>query len=263
MARRNHGFTLLELIAVLAVIAILSSVMAPGIVRAVDDAYSRAEDENLETLASGLRDYILRTRSIPSTTGSVWSAALATNTDYSAQQILVNRRNQQRVLVADPRFFTSTDSSFSGYSQSTGLTSAPVSPRMMLISSLQGAVPSIANNSGTFDAVWNGDPSAAVVASDRIKIERINLSNVFRRVLLTNANSSQSAYALDANIAMPIPAATGSVNGMLSTYVIDGTQVSLFAAPYPSGALNTAALVRRDVSQAYQTDGGSWFWSAP
>lgn len=261
--RRHQGFTLLEMIGVIAVMAILSSVLAPGLVRVVDDAYAHAEEQNLATLADALRDYVLRTRSIPSTNPTVWTSALGRHTDFAAQQILVNRRQHRRVLVADPRFFTTSDSGFSGYTQTIGLTSAPVSPRMMLISNLKGRVPAIPNNSATFNAVWNADPGAVVVASDSIKIERINLASVFRRVLLTNNSNSRSAYALDANAPSPVPAAVGSVDGMLAVHVIEGTQVSLFAAPYPAGALSTASVVRRDLSRAYQTNGSNWYWSAP
>ncbi|MFK8014042.1 MAG: type II secretion system protein [Gammaproteobacteria bacterium] len=262
--RKHGGFSLLELIGVMAVMAILSSVLAPSIVSTVDDAYARAEQDNLAMLANGLREHIVRTRSIPSTNSAVWSTALASDTDFAASQVLSNRRNRQRVLVADPRFFTSSDSAFGGYTQTTGLGVAPVSPRLLLISNLKGNVPSMSNTAATFNAVWNGDAGAVVVAGDNLKIERINLTNVFRHVLLTNSSPSQSAYALDTNTIMPVPAAVASTDGVTSVYVIDGTQMSLYAATYPAGALTNTVLVQRDFNHAYQTDNGSdWYWSAP
>lgn len=260
---RARGFTLLELIGVVAVIAILASVLAPSIVQGVEDAYATAEGQNLQILGNNLRSYVVSTRSIPATGAATWSAALATGSDYTAQQIRFNRKNQQRVLLADPRFFTTVDSSFGGFTQSVGLGAAPVSPRMMLISNLKGAVPAIANNSATFNAIWNEDPGAAVVASKYLKIERINLTDVFHRVLLTNANNAQGAYSFDAAVAQPVPAAVGSIEGAVSLWVIDGTQLSLYAAPFPTGALNTTSLVHRDVNRRYQTDGSAWYWSNP
>ncbi|MFK7888960.1 MAG: type II secretion system protein [Gammaproteobacteria bacterium] len=260
---RERGFTLLELIGVVAVIAILASILAPSVVQGVEDAYATAEGQNLQILANDLREYVTSTRRIPGTGAATWSAALAANSDYTAQQIQFNRKNQQRVLIADPRFFTSVDSTFGGFTQNAGLGAAPVSPRMMLISNLKGSVPAIANNSATFNAIWNDDAGAAVVAGKYLKVERINLGSVFHRVLLTNADSAQGAYRLDNGAAQPVPATVGGIEGTLSMWVIDGTELSLFASPFPTGPLTTSSLVHRDLNRRYQTDGGSWYWSNP
>lgn len=263
MRNRRQGFTLIELIGVLAAMAILASIMAPGIVQTLNRAYATAEESNLETLADQLRLHVERTRSIPSTNVNVWTTALAANSEFSAAQIRTNRRNQTRVLVADPGFFTGVDSAFGGYTQSTGLGLRPVSPRMMLISNLAAPVPALAANSAAFDAVWNQTAGAAVVEGPDLKIERLHFGNMFHEVLLTNANSASAGVAFDGNAATAVPAAVGSINGSLSRFVIEGTRVQLFAATFPVGGLQNTYIARRDASREYVTDDGSvWFWSA-
>ncbi len=262
MAHRMRGFTLLEIIGVVAIVAILSAVLAPSVVSSINRAYATAEDANLQQLANALRDTVRRTRSIPSTAIGNWTTALAAQTEYTAAQLRFNRRNRQRVLLADPRFFTPVETPFNGYAQTGGLANPPNSPRLMLVSNMTGNVPAVPNTAAAFDAIWNQAAGAALIESPDLKIERIFLGDLFHTVLLTNSNTSASAVALDGNAALAIPAGVMGADGSLQTVVIDGTQVRLFGPPFPGGALLTSFTATRDVSRAFTTDGSSWFWDA-
>ncbi|MEM9056447.1 MAG: type II secretion system protein [Pseudomonadota bacterium] len=259
---RQQGFTLLEIIGVVAVIAILASVLAPSVVDTINRSYATAEESNLETVADILRQYVRQTRIVPSTAVANWTAALATQSEFTAAQLRFNRRNQQRVLLADPRFFTPAEAPFGGYAQTSGLAARPNSPRLMLLSNMAGAVPAVPNTGAAFDAVWNQTAGAAAVEGPNLKIERIHLGDLFHQMLLTNSDSASVAYTLDANGPFAIPPASGSVDGQVLRFVLEGTQVQYFNG-FPAGAAETASIVQRDVSRGYITDGSNWFWSNP
>src|SRR6266550_2516453 len=70
-----HAYTLIEMIAVMAVIAILAAVMAPTIIRRVDRAAWTKETAELNAIADAFTQSILRTKTIPSET--TWAAAVA------------------------------------------------------------------------------------------------------------------------------------------------------------------------------------------
>lgn len=259
---RERGFTLMELIGVMAVLAILSAAMAPSIFAAVDDAYSAAEDSNLQALADDLENYLLTRRSLPRASRPEWSAALATVSDRPVSAVLSNRRNFQRTLYYDPRFFSTSDVSFPGFVQTTGLAAAPVSPRLMLISNTRANAPQPAMNSATFNAIWNQDPGAAVVESSDVKIVRLNLGRHFQRVLMTNSAPALTGYSLDGGVSAAIAANNGTTDGVLERYVITGTTLRLFSDPYPSGTLATAILVGTPIGLRYLSNGAAWFWES-
>ncbi len=261
--RREEGFTLLELIGVMAVLAILSAALAPAIFDGIDDAYAAAENANLSRLSDDLDTYIRRTGSIPSRTAATFAAALATVSSTPALNIQTNRRRFNRLFYFDPQFFGSPDSNFNGYVQTTGLTVAPASPRLMIISDLKRNVPNQPAVSATFNAIWNQSAGAALVESDSLKIARINLAPMFHRVFLSNASPAQAAYQLGAATAAPVTASSGAADGIISRFVLDGTQLNLYSQPFPSGGFETATLVTNDVAFQYATNGTSWFWEQP
>ena len=192
----QRGFTLLELIGVMAVIAVLAGALAPSVFQAIDDAYATAETSNLERIGDDLVRYIQTNGAIPSRNIDNWTAALATVSDLPIERIRNNRRGYRRLLYFDPRFIGAPDSNFGGYTQNGGLNAAPLSPRVMLISDMQRNVRNQAANSATFDAIWNQSAGATIVESATIKIVRLNLASLFQRVMLVNANVSQAGYQL-------------------------------------------------------------------
>ncbi|MEM1263548.1 MAG: prepilin-type N-terminal cleavage/methylation domain-containing protein [Pseudomonadota bacterium] len=261
--RNNTGFTLLELIGVMAVLAILSAALAPAVFQAIDDAYAAAEDSNLERIGDDLIRYIRTTGVVPTRQTATMSTVLAAQSSLPEQKIATNERGFQRLFYFDPLFLSTPDSVWSGYAQTTGLGAAPLSPRLMIISDLGGNVATQPATSAAFNAIWNQSAGAAIVETDRVKIHRLNLSHLFHRILLTNENTSQAGYRLNLAAAQPVAAASGATDGVVSRYVIDGTEVTLFADPYPSGALATSRLVTANQSYLYTTNGTAWFWVTP
>ena len=239
--------------------AILAAALAPNFFKVINDAYAAAESENLQQLAEDLEHYIITNKAIPSGSAANWSAALASISEYPTEEIRSNQRGHQRAIVFDPRFFTSSDSSFSGYTQTNGSSIGPNSARVMIISDMTANVPSLASTTAVFDAIWDQDAGASVVESTDVKIHRLNLHNLFERVILTNPNGTQTAYSLESSSQNPVPAASGSSDGIAEFWVIEGTELRLYESPYPVGSLTTVSLVDATYSYHFEDEnaGGS------
>lgn len=258
--RRQKGFTLMELIGVMAVLAILSAAMAPSVFELIDDAYAKQEQANLNALAEDLTTLLRTEQVLPSSNRAAWSSALAAISDLPVAKVLSNPRGHRRTLYFDPQFFTSSDSNFSGYSQTDGLSTQPPSPRAMFISDLNRNAPQPAMTSAVFNDIWDQAPGALVVESNDVKIARLNMSGEFHRVVLVNAATSQTGFSLENGTRSAIAANNGTTDGIVTRYVISGSQLELYGTPYPTGSLTTASVVSRAEGFRYVTNGTLWFW---
>ena len=195
MKEYKQGFTLIEMIGVLAVMAILASVIAPKVIRQIQRARQDAEDEVLSRLAGSFEDYVLENRIIPpsgSGTGA-WSTGIATQADLAPIDIYQNDMGCTRRYWFDP----STDlngldsaeynqntvaiASLSGYTIGS-TASPPVNPRAMIISDVTPGCSSNINtptSAADFASTWN-QSSPALSEGETIKIQRINLAQILR-----------------------------------------------------------------------------------
>ncbi|MEL7022139.1 MAG: prepilin-type N-terminal cleavage/methylation domain-containing protein [Pseudomonadota bacterium] len=260
--RVQSGFTLMELIGVMAILAILSAVMAPSIVSSINDAYGTAEAANLQRITDDLERYVRRNGRIPSATVSDWTNAVATLSSLPTADLALNRRGFARRLYFDPNFFTA-GGGFSGYQQTDGLTAAPLSPRVMLISDLTGNVGFPGNNATTFDDIWNQTPGTALVESDRLFIQRLHLGGLFKEVLVTNTSANQAAISFNTAAAVAVPAAGVSLDGVLSRFVIEDTRLLVYADPYPTGDLRSVFKITDDLGLRYVDQGSGFIWIQP
>jgi len=246
--KQQTAFTLLELIAVMAIIGILAGALAPSVFDAINRTHAETEEANLEALADSLKHYALEQKQIPNASTSNWVNAISTVSHFSLNDIEYNAKNFRRRLVFDPQFLTSPDNSFNGFTQDQGLTAAPISPRAMLISDLNANVASVTNDSTIFND---------------LKIQRINFADLFYRVILTNQHSNQAHYQLESGTDTAVPAASGGSDGSVTLYLLKTTRLSLYSDPYPSGNLQQAHIIHSDWSGRYQTDGSNWSWQKP
>ncbi|MCP5145787.1 MAG: type II secretion system protein [Gammaproteobacteria bacterium] len=258
-----RGFTLIELIGVMAIVAIMASVIAPRMFDDLKRARRDKETTSLANLGSLLRDYILDTKHIPAPSVSSWTTALASVANLPTSRIEFNDRGFRRGYYVDPRFFTTSDTNFSGYTQQGGLVNPPVSARIMLVSVMTGNAPAAPNNSATFDAIWNQTSAATLIEGPDIKIERVNMQTSFHRVILTNGLGSQVSYQLENGSSYAVPAASGGMDGMATRYVLARTRVNLFDQPFPGGQLARVLIADSDKAYAYRDDGAGWTWATP
>lgn len=252
----------MELIGVLAVMAILAGMMAPSVFSGINEAYATAERGNLETLADDLERYISSSLSIPSRQPANWSSAIASMSGYREAQILDNARGYQRGIYFDPQFMTTAQVAFNGYTQTSGLSAQPNSPRLMIISDFGGNVPTLPADAAEFNAIWNQSSSARYLESDEVMIQRVHLGRYFHRIVLTNTNSNQPGYALENQAEAAIPSASGAISGVAERYLLEGTRLQLNADPFPVGTLLNTVLVTQAVGYSYIDNGTNWMWVA-
>ncbi len=259
-APHPRGFTLLELIGVLAVMAILAGALAPNLITLLDEGYETAERDSLRTIADSLERSIRSTKTIPSALASEWSTSIAQFSSFSATRVLENDKGCARRLYIDPRFLTTTDQAFGSFAQDQGLGTPPVSPRMMLVSRLDGTLSTALSTHAQFEAVWEQTSAAALVESKKLLIQRIHLAPLFHRVILSNSNSQLVSYQLENQSEAAIAAANSVSDGTRTFYALTDTRLTLRAAPYPGGAVLLQRIIDSDTSLRYQFNGTNWVW---
>ena len=257
----QRGFSLIELIGVLAIMSILASIILPNMLRRMDIANADAEASNLVSLASDLEQYITTQFTIPST--NTWASAIASVSALPINEVSNNKYGFKRGFYVDPKFFTATDIVFTDYQQTTGLLTPPVTPRIIIVSSLKGDALPAPTSSAAFDAIWNQTSAANVLESDSLKIHRIYLGHLFHPVLLLNSSTRIPSYQLNAQPIKPLPVASNGINGQLTIYVINRTQLTLHQDPYPTGTVQYTLFIQDQDSFLYGTDGVTWFWGRP
>ena len=231
----QQGFNLIEMIGVLAVMAILALALAPVVIRQLDQAASDKEASQLKAFADAFRQGVLLTRSIPNTNG--WYSLIATTLGLQTNQVLFNDRHVARVFLIDPNLQIGTTGGKLPYAQtnsgsqvigSDGVTTiAPVNPRLIILSSLSKALPSIASTTAAFSNIWSAAEGTIPTGwswtgkGEDLKIQRLHLGDLFLNLIINNADPSHDAiYSVD-DAGGTVPA-----NYVFSTYLLDGTQLS-------------------------------------
>ena len=238
-----RGFTLIELIGVLAIITVLSAIIAPNALRSIERAAVRAEKESVEMIGEQLKLYVADQGSIPNS--SNWTTQLALYSEMSPAALSTNKRQRPRVMIFDPA-------------------SGP-SERALILSSMREGldVPTSANinNATRFDQIWqtadgsippasswNGWNAWNAVAggADYLIVGRVNLLPVYLGELQT--------FVITLNNVSGAGGGTGSIASYSISYS-DGTSQS--ATPVSIGSSVILPPLRsRDVVHLYDTPGG-------
>jgi type II secretory pathway pseudopilin PulG len=258
--RRAQGFSLLELIGVLGVIAIMATLLIPPIIQQMKLAAAEQESMALQRMAQGFKDHVLRNKQIPDETD--WAQVIATELGLHAEDVRSNKY-AARVYLIDPALRIGAVNGTLPYTQAnSGSVVEPASSswRLMIVSSLDAGRPiPVASGVGeatSFNNIWNA-PDGAVPAEwpgtwlnhgDDLKIQRINLATLFKRVILSNYDSPSSGnFAMDGNTPGSIPAEG------VNAFFIEGTVVSLLDS---NQVVESRQLLRWPVTFVYER--GSW-----
>ncbi len=222
---QRRAFTLIEMIGVLAVIAILAAILIPTVMRQVDTLTSARERNSLASAGDALERSILRNRRIPSATD--WASTVSTELGVNPANVATNAQRRPRLFLIDPAFRIGDASSGLPYLQSSrafGSAIPPTSPRLILLSSIGAALPT-AIVSGTasaslFNGVWDWDDAGSALPTgpdwtgwggrvEDLKVHRVNLSPLFVRLVLSSyalvAANAWGRYSIDGGVTNNVP----------------------------------------------------------
>jgi len=203
----SQGFTLVELIGVLAILAILASFFTPSVINQLRSARRDAEDQQLVNIAQGIELYLRQTRSFPANLPAL-------SPDYvpvSSGQLNNNANGFLRYYFVQPNI--------SGYTNVAGLDPAALADsRYLLITDLtQNTNPSIITDAD-FETWWNTDETG----TPDLKIHRGHVGHLFH-LLSLSADGAGGSYDIDGT-------ATDSGGGTLALhtrYHVTGTSIQL------------------------------------
>ncbi|MCP5516446.1 MAG: type II secretion system protein [Verrucomicrobiales bacterium] len=259
----RRGFTLVEIIAVLALIAILSVVVAPVLIRVFDRLAREAEEKRMAGLIEGLRTHVLRNRNVPFTNN--FAAALAQEMGLDADNVSTNARGLRRVYLVDPAITNTIPIPFT--QNWVGVTNnLPALLGVMLISSISRDLPTnvvsgFAPSSAAFsnawytvdDALpagwnWEGDPEDLVM-------ERMNLRDLFVEVTLnydtwTISFTNRGRFTIDNSTTNRLP----GFSTVFTTHYLASTMLGLHSHTGISDTLQVSEILRDPAAYVYEID---------
>lgn len=246
-----RAFTLLEMVAVLAIIGILAAALAPGILRHIQQAAITKERTDLTAFADALTSVAPQQRTLPGPANLASFIGNAAN--KGAGTVSITPRGYARVFLTDPALRLAGAGLL--YTQTTNGTSEPVSARVMILASLSGDLPlsSGTPSAAVFEEIWQTPegqkPSSWTTyrgAGEDLLIQRIHLRPLFYRLVLVNNDTNNTArFSIDGGSPRAIPASGVG----WEAYYFEGTVIGLHRA---DGSLQVRELLSRDVSYVFE-----------
>jgi type II secretory pathway pseudopilin PulG len=237
------GFTLIEMIGVLAIAAILVAIMTPVVVKRIHNAQIKQEAENLPVIAQAYTQYLLRERSTNPMTGTIptnWANVAANELGLPIDRVLYSPGRVRRVFIAHPGMQFGTNIGLPYTQRTLGLSSPPVWARFLLISSQSKDLPPKFGNdyfrgtnvpSGDFINVWETPartkPSRWTNwdgAAEDLALERIDLSPLFKRIIINNLDGTNAFFSIDQGPITPVPGLTAG----MEAYYLEGTEIRFY-----------------------------------
>ncbi|MBD3317885.1 MAG: prepilin-type N-terminal cleavage/methylation domain-containing protein, partial [Chitinivibrionales bacterium] len=228
----QRGFSLLEMIAVLAIISILASAITPSLSRRISRALADAEDKSLRSIAQSIRRVAAQTHIVPGTAVGEWDIAAAQFLEIPTATIVGNKGAGTRRLISRPTNglggtpYDQADRFENGpLPQGTLPSAPPLEARMVLVSSLDGDPPGISLSNAQFDAVWEQEGAVpnGFAETEKLRIERINFASLFHPVTVNCLSvAGIPRWRLD------VASAKSLTTGTFTVYLLVGTRIGLY-----------------------------------
>jgi prepilin-type N-terminal cleavage/methylation domain-containing protein len=181
------GFSLIEMIGVMAIMAILATVLVPNTLKMIERAAIRAEQETMDAIAEHVRFYARDLNALPAVGN--WYNDLTGPMRFSSlspAEVRTNRRGLDRLYVVDP---------------------VVANQRALIISRMRSdiALPTSGQVSGNFLNVWNTPPNTIPPGAgwggwtannvESLVIERVNCRRELQQFVVTLKNSASTTDA--------------------------------------------------------------------
>lgn len=194
----QRGFSLIEMIGVLAIIAILISAATPNVIKFIKNERYDAEELTVKEIGEALESFVLAKQIIPGNTG--WADSLAAYANLSANNI-TNTLNGNRRYIVHPNFSLGNFPA-SAYNQDSlfladddiSLSTRPLQAQILIVSNLYANLPATTLTDAQFEATWNqtGAIPAGFTINDSVSIERVSLNSFFYSVVFNTASAPAS-----------------------------------------------------------------------
>lgn len=254
-AAGRSGFSLLEVIVVLALMSILGTIAVQSLFVRIVQAQRDENQAALDRYVGAVESLILRTQTVPS--ASDLPGAVAEEIGIPVSQVAVNRSGYARAFRWDPSCRVGADAnSVPPYTQSSAGSVSPVSSRLLIISSLGRALPTLGTSQAAFDGLWSTAEDAVPASwtgwsadGKDLRLRRLNIQGLFQRVVLNNLDPINSA----------VYSVVGSTNVTLAprqqlvAWFIRGSQMTF---RYPNGAIQASEFI--DIDSSYSHENGRW-----
>ena len=258
-ASRIRALSLVELLGVMAILAIITAAVLPPVVRRVDSGAWLKESNDMAAISNAMVLQVVRNYAISNQTG--WAVSVANWAMKPTSQISTNNRRLARLFFYDQGGWM-TNAPF--VQTSTGTASVvPSNARVAIVSSIGRALPytngplSTADFNSIWNATqgtkpgyisalgWNGNPYDLV-------IQRVTLDPLFHRLVLANRDPTTNAmFTVNSTNIVDRIVVTNNATAW-SSYYLDGTVVALWGG----ATLTNRFVLTRDTS--YTFEGGMW-----
>lgn len=247
--RGAAGVTMIELIGVLAVIAILALAVTSSVIRRIDQAARDRETSDLNTLAQGLVQAVKVEKRIPAVSGI--PAVIANYRGLALSQVTTNARRFGRATLVNADIGGNTLQSTAYVQSNTVPTTRPTGVRVMFVSTL--ASPALPASITNFDSIWNAPEGAVPAALGTrdpfdLKIQRLDLANLFYKVRLHNMDPNSAQYTFNTNQMSSVASISAR-----TVYVLQDSLLNLYGV---TTNLQIREVVLEDSSFVYQN--GTW-----
>lgn len=258
IGRATDGFTLVEMLGVLAVMAILAAVVMPSLIRQIDQQSRSAEEKALLRLRQGLERHILRNGGIPD--ASTFAQSIATELGVSTDNVLTNDRKFRRFMLIDPAVTNTVSVPFT--QGVWGVTNnLPNLLGVVLLSSVSTNLPltsGFASSSADFSDIWSmpeggAPPAASWGRGEDVNVERLNLSALFTTLALnynalTSTNRGRFTVGTSSVVSLPAGASVYQASYLRSTLI------GLHSHTGVANTLQATEVLQKPTSFVYEKD---------